>query len=156
AGRMGRFEDAIEIAQLTGMPADIAAVRHYRSRGGVQLAVEQQVMPNPGVFVRAGVANGQVEPYEFKDADRTVAVRGQLSGTRWGRDSDTLGVAAGIVNNISSVHQAFLNAGGLGILVGDGNPRKVFGNQRMRGRLADKDEMGTGGQHRLAQPAQTE
>jgi high affinity Mn2+ porin len=37
----------------------------------------------------------------------------------WGRDDDTLGIA-GVVNQISSVHQAFLNAGGLGILVGDG------------------------------------
>jgi hypothetical protein len=32
---------------------------------------------------------------------------------------DTFGLA-GIVNGISAVHQAFLNAGGLGILVGDG------------------------------------
>ena len=31
----------------------------------------------------------------------------------------SIGVA-GVVNGISSVHQAFLNAGGLGILVGDG------------------------------------
>ena len=78
---MGRFEDAIELAQLAGMPADIAAVRHYRSRSGVQLGVEQQVMPNLGVFVRAGVANGQVEPYEFTDVDRTVAGGVSLSGT---------------------------------------------------------------------------
>ena len=27
---------------------------------------------------------------------------------------------AGVINNVSGVHQAFLNAGGLGILVGDG------------------------------------
>src|SRR5499427_5309742 len=31
------------------------------------------------------------------------------------------------------------------------NPRKIFCNQRMRGRLADENEMGTGSQHRLAQ-----
>ena len=31
------------------------------------------------------------------------------------------------------------------------NPRKIFCNQRMRGRLADENEMGTGRQHRLAQ-----
>jgi high affinity Mn2+ porin len=28
-GRMGRFEDAILLAQMTGGPADIAAVRRY-------------------------------------------------------------------------------------------------------------------------------
>ena len=37
----------------------------------------------------------------------------------WGRAEDQIGVA-GVVNGISKVHEAFLNAGGLGILVGDG------------------------------------
>jgi high affinity Mn2+ porin len=118
-GRMGRFEDAIELAQLTGAPADIAAVRHYTSRTGMSVAVEQQIVPGVGAFARAGVADGSVEPYEFTDIDQTAAAGLSLSGKRWGRPDDTLGVA-GIVNGISGVHQAFLNAGGLGILVGDG------------------------------------
>ena len=42
-----------------------------------------------------------------------------LSGKQWGRPDDTVGIA-GVINNISGVHQEFLNAGGLGILVGDG------------------------------------
>jgi high affinity Mn2+ porin len=42
-----------------------------------------------------------------------------VSGRQWGRDDDTFGIA-GVVNGISPVHQAYLNAGGLGILVGDG------------------------------------
>lgn len=42
-----------------------------------------------------------------------------LRGTRWGRADDTFGLA-GIVNEITAVHQQFLNDGGLGILVGDG------------------------------------
>ncbi|MGH6708977.1 MAG: carbohydrate porin, partial [Bradyrhizobium sp.] len=70
------------------------------------------------------------EPYEFTDVDRTVAAGLSISGKQWGRDNDTFGIA-GVVNGISGVHQAFLNAGGLGILVGDGklpNPgsEKIF------------------------------
>jgi high affinity Mn2+ porin len=42
-----------------------------------------------------------------------------ISGKLWGRKDDTWGVA-GVVNGITSEHEAFLNAGGLGILVGDG------------------------------------
>jgi hypothetical protein len=80
---------------------------------------EQQLVPNVGVFARAGVANGQIEPYEFTDVDQTVVAGLSLSGKLWGRPDDTLGIA-GIDNAISGVHQAFLNAGGLGILVGDG------------------------------------
>jgi high affinity Mn2+ porin len=118
-GRMGRFDDAVQLAALTGGPADIAAVRSYTSRGGVSVNLEQQISPDLGAFARAGVANGGVEPYEFTDIDRTVAAGLSLSGKPWGRPDDTLGIA-GVVNGISAAHQAFLNAGGLGILVGDG------------------------------------
>jgi high affinity Mn2+ porin len=116
---MGSFEDAILLAQATGGPADITAVRRYRSRGGVSVLAEQQVSSDLGVFARAGWANGDIEPYEFTDIDQTMAAGLSLKGTRWGRPDDTVGLA-GIVNSISAVHQAFLNAGGLGILVGDG------------------------------------
>jgi high affinity Mn2+ porin len=118
-GRMGSFEDAIQLAALTGGPADIAAVRKYQSRGGISMNLEQQLMPNVGFFARAGIANGDIEPYEFTDVDRTVAAGLSVSGKQWGRDDDRFGIA-GVINGISSVHQAFLNAGGLGILVGDG------------------------------------
>ena len=118
-GRMGSFQDAIQLAALTGGPADITAVRRYASRGGISMNLEQQLMPNVGLFVRAGIADGHKEPYEFTDVDRTVAAGLSVSGKQWGRDDDTFGIA-GVVNGISSVHQAFLNAGGLGILVGDG------------------------------------
>ena len=117
-GRMGSFEDAILLAQITGGHADITAVRRYQSRGGVSVLAEQQLASDFGVFARAGWANGNIEPYEFTDIDRTVAAGLSLRGTRWGRPDDTVGLA-GIVNGISAVHQAFLNAGGLGILVGD-------------------------------------
>jgi high affinity Mn2+ porin len=118
-GRMGSFQDAIQLAAITGGPADISAVRQYQSRGGISMNLEQQLVPNVGLFVRAGIADGHKEPYEFTDIDRTVAAGLSISGKQWGRDDDTFGIA-GVVNGISNVHQAFLNAGGLGILAGDG------------------------------------
>jgi high affinity Mn2+ porin len=118
-GRMGSFAAAIQLAEITGQPADIAAVRRYQSRAGASFNLEQQLTPEIGVFARAGVAGGDVEPYEFTDIDRTIAAGGVISGKLWGRAEDQIGVA-GVVNGISKVHEAFLNAGGLGILVGDG------------------------------------
>src|SRR5208282_5147490 len=118
-GRMGSFEDAIQLAALTGGPADIAAVRKYQSRGGVGANLEQQITEELGVFARAGWADGNIEPYEFTDVDRTVAAGLSLSGKQWGRPDDTVGLA-GVVNGISKIHEEFLNDGGLGILVGDG------------------------------------
>lgn len=60
-----------------------------------------------------------MEPYEFDDIDRTFAAGLSLNGKRWNRPDDTLAVA-GVVNGISSAHERYLDAGGLGILVGDG------------------------------------
>jgi len=118
-GRAGKFEDAIELAAITGQPADINAVRRYASRPGVSINLEQLVTDTVGVFARAGWADGNVEPWDFSDIDRTLSAGISLSGKAWGRKDDTVGIA-GVINGISSVHQTFLNAGGLGILVGDG------------------------------------
>ena len=118
-GRMGTFADAIALAAITGGPANIAAVRQYQSRGGVAMNIEQEITSDLGAFVRAGWADGTKEPFEFTDIDRTVAGGLSLKGKQWDRPDDTIGLA-GIVNGISGVHQAFLNDGGLGILVGDG------------------------------------
>jgi high affinity Mn2+ porin len=118
-GRMGSFEDAIALAAVTGGPADIAAVRRYQSRGGLSLNLEQQITEQLGVFARAGWADGNIEPYEFTDVDRTAAVGLSLNGKPWSRPDDTIGLA-GVINGISKVHEEFLNAGGLGILIGDG------------------------------------
>jgi high affinity Mn2+ porin len=118
-GRMGSFQDAIDLAQATSTSADIAAVRKYQSRGGVAMNVEQEITPDLGLFMRAGWADGTIEPYEYSDVDRTVAAGLSLKGTQWQRPDDTFGLA-GIVNGISGVHEQFLNDGGLGILVGDG------------------------------------
>jgi high affinity Mn2+ porin len=118
-GGMGRFDEAIALAQQTGNPANTADVRRYASRPGVNLNAEQQVGPNVGVFGRVGWANGQVEPYEFADIDRTASAGLSLGGSQWSRPRDTFALAA-VVNGISNAHIAYLNAGGLGILAGDG------------------------------------
>ena len=118
-GRMGLLNEAVAAAQGNGAPVDISAVRRYRSREGVSLNMEQEIAPELGAFIRAGKAAGNVETYEFTDVDRTLAVGLSLKGSRWRRPGDTVGLAA-VNNEISGARQAYLNAGGLGILIGDG------------------------------------
>jgi high affinity Mn2+ porin len=129
-GAAGEFSEAVALAQITGGPADINAVRSYTSRPGISLNIEQQVTPTLGAFFRAGWADGQVEPWDFTDVDRTVSGGVSINGKSWGRPDDTIGIA-GVVNGISNAHIAFLNAGGLGILIGDGQltnyrPETIF------------------------------
>jgi high affinity Mn2+ porin len=118
-GRMGLLDDAVQLAQSTGTPVDISAVRKYRSRAGASLDLEQQLAADLGAFVRIGKAGGNVEPYEFTDIDRTVSAGLSLQGTQWRRADDTLGLAA-IDNGISAARERYLNVGGLGVLIGDG------------------------------------
>jgi high affinity Mn2+ porin len=118
-GRMGLLHDAVAAAQGNSEPVDIAAVRRYRGRDGISFGLEQEIAPELGAFIRAGKAAGNVETYEFTDVDRTLAAGLSLKGSRWHRPGDTIGLAA-VNNGISGAREAYLNAGGLGILVGDG------------------------------------
>ena len=119
-GRAGLFADAIALAQATGMPADTGLVRnHYNSRTGISVNLEQQITETLGVFARGGWADGTIEPWDFTDADRTASGGVSINGKQWGRPDDTIGIG-GVVNGIAGIHQAYFNAGGTGILIGDG------------------------------------
>jgi high affinity Mn2+ porin len=116
---MGLLDQAVALAALTGTTPNPADVRQYRSRPGVSLDLEQTIAADLGVFARLGKATGNVEAYEFTDIDRTVALGMSIKGPRWHRPEDTIGIVA-IDNGISAQRERYLNAGGLGILVGDG------------------------------------
>ena len=118
-GRMGRYDDAIALAVAAGTTPYTAEVRRYATRPGVSMNFEQQVVPNVGLFGRVGWADGSTEPYEFTDIVRTFSTGLSISGKQWGRSDDTFGLA-GVINEISSEAIAYFNAGGLGILIGDG------------------------------------
>lgn len=117
--RMGLLDEAVDLSESTGQPVDVAAVRHFRSRTGVHASLEQQISGDLGVFARVGGASGNVEVYEFTDADRTSAAGLSIKGSRWNRAADRVGAAV-VVNKISAQRQQFLDAGGLGLLIGDG------------------------------------
>jgi high affinity Mn2+ porin len=120
-GNLGSYQDALAFSQATGVDASdaLAAVRTLQSRPGVMLNLEQQVTETVGLFARAGWADGNVEPWDNTDMDRTVSGGVSITGKNWGRPDDTIGIA-GVVNGISSAHTAYFNAGGLGIVLGDG------------------------------------
>lgn len=118
-GRMGTFTAAVALAEETGEPADTALVREYRSRMGLNFNAEQQITTELGLFARAGLSDGNVEPFDFTDIDRTIAGGLALQGKSWGRPDDVWGLA-GVVNFITDEHAAYFNAGGMGIVVGDG------------------------------------
>ena len=118
--RLGSYNQATAIALATGTPANIAATRDYRSRYGFGLNLEQALTEDIGLFARVGWSSGDTEAYDFTDISQSASIGLSFSGKRWNRPDDTLG-AAFALNNLSRQGQNFLNAGGLGVLVGDGS-----------------------------------
>ncbi len=118
-GRMGSYTDAVALSQLTGSPPDTGLVRRYASRPGGSLNIEQQIADDLGAFARISFNDGSKEAYEFTEINRSASLGLSLKGTGWGRSNDTVGVA-GVVNELSDSARSYFAAGGLGILIGDG------------------------------------
>jgi high affinity Mn2+ porin len=118
-GNMADYNDATALAITTGMPADAALVRHYRSRPGMAINIEQGLTEDLGAFLRASFNDGSKEIYEFTDMHQSVAMGLSMKGASWGRSDDTLGLAIE-TSAISRAAQAYLDHGGLGLLIGDG------------------------------------
>ena len=117
-GNFSRFDDAVTLAAATGGPVDPSLTRRRMTRLGGDINIEQEVTDTLGLFARAGITDGAIEPYDFTDIDRTAAIGGALKGKSWGRADDTIGFAA-VINGISKAHELYLDAGGIGVLVGD-------------------------------------
>ena len=113
---MGSYQAALDSPTR---PADIEATRAYRYKYGFGLNLEQELAKNVGVFSRVGWSEGENEAWIFTDVDRTATAGLSIKGESWHRSNDTFGMA-GVINAISRVHQGFFEAGGTGILAGDG------------------------------------
>ncbi|MBV8972268.1 MAG: carbohydrate porin [Sphingomonadaceae bacterium] len=118
-GNFARLDDAVAYGRANGTPPQLAPVRRFRDRKGIGVDAEQEVADNIGVFFRAGVGDGDSEVVEFTDADSSVSGGARIKGKAWGRGGDEAGIAL-IANDISAARKRFLDAGGLGLLIGDG------------------------------------
>jgi high affinity Mn2+ porin len=117
--RMADYDDALALAAPTGDAPDVALVRRWQTRSGVALNAEQELSSELGVFARAGANDGRKEAYEFTEINRSLSAGFALKGARWSRAGDTVG-AAFAVNQLSAAARNYFAAGGMGILIGDG------------------------------------
>ena len=117
--RMGAYRDAVKLAEQTGDTPETGLVRRFASRPGASINIEQGLAHDLGMFLRASLNNGTKEAYEFTEINRSISGGLSLKGGRWGRDNDTVGVA-GVVNALSKNARRYFAAGGVGILIGDG------------------------------------
>ncbi len=92
----------------------------YRSKYGFGVNWEQEIAKNVGTFGRVGWQDGETAAAAFSDVDWTVQLGVSVKGGAWHRPNDTFGLLGNLAG-ASSDQQAFLKAGGTGILNGDGN-----------------------------------
>ncbi|PRC93170.1 Carbohydrate-selective porin, OprB family [Solimicrobium silvestre] len=127
-GRMASYQDAVALGQATNSTPDVALVRRYSSRAGVALNMEQEISSDIGAFARLSANRGDKETYEFSDINQSISAGLSIKGGTWARENDTIGIAV-VMNRISGDAQKYFTAGGLGLLIGDGNlnyaPEKI-------------------------------
>ena len=88
-------------------------------KGGVNINAEQELSRGLGAFLRASWNDGEYASWEFTEMDRSLSLGLSFDGGLWKRKDDGAGIAM-VVNGISAAHRDFLQAGGLGFIVGDG------------------------------------
>jgi high affinity Mn2+ porin len=127
-GSMGSYRDALSTQPL-GMAPDLTTVRKGGAKYGFGLNFEQALADgdDTGVFARLGWNDGGTESQNF-ETDRFVSFGGQLSGAHWHRKADRVGIALA-QSDLTGAHKAYLEAGGIGDLVGDGALR--YGSERV-------------------------
>jgi high affinity Mn2+ porin len=118
----GSYREALDLLLANpGLdPTDaIRQARRPRTKYGYYLNFEQSVTDAIGIFGRWSWNDGKNEISAFTDIDRSVSVGASIKGKAWGRPEDRIGVA-GVINALSNDHRDYIAAGGLGILIGDG------------------------------------
>ncbi|WP_442935647.1 carbohydrate porin [Nitrobacter sp. NHB1] len=113
---MGSYRDTLNNPAFN---LDIAQTRTGRIKYGYVVNVEQAVTDDIGLFGRWSWNDGKTEIMAFTDIDASLALGTSIKGTRWSRPDDVIGIG-GAINALSRDHRDFIAAGGLGVLVGDG------------------------------------
>jgi high affinity Mn2+ porin len=116
---MGGYADALAMPVTTPDYPDITQTRHVRTNYGFVANLEQAITADLGIFSRASWSPGRVELIGWTDCDQSLSFGAVLKGSAWGRPDDKIGVA-GVVEGLSPIARAYFAAGGLGILIGDG------------------------------------
>ena len=117
---MGSYAAALAMPATTPGYPDLTQTREVRTNYGFVANLEQELTSDLGLFSRGSWSPGLLEIIGWTDCDWSASLGAVLKGTRWRRPDDKLGLAT-VIEGLSPEAQAYFDAGGLGILIGDGH-----------------------------------
>jgi high affinity Mn2+ porin len=100
-----------------------SGLKEWKKYGGIKygfgINADHEVSNALGAFFKASWNDAKTATWAFTEIDRSVSAGLQIKGYSWKRPNDNIGIAH-VINGISKDHQAFLNAGLYGFIIGDG------------------------------------
>lgn len=121
SANMGVYREQVIKAAEGGTTPDITNHPwHITRKYGIGLNAEQNLSHYLTAFARFGWDNGRTESFAYTEVDQTFDQGVTANGSWWHRQQDRAGIAF-VSNAIKKDHQNYLNAGGLGFLLGDGH-----------------------------------
>ena len=123
SANMGVYRDqVIKAAQQDATPDITDHPWHITRKYGFGANLEQNLTQYLTAFARFGWNDGRTESFAYTEVEQTFVEGIGARGSWWRRKQDRAGLAF-ISNAIKKDHQNYLNAGGLGFLLGDGHLR---------------------------------
>jgi high affinity Mn2+ porin len=109
-------------AKLDGIDTALDAIygkRFGSKKYGFGVNGEQELGRTVNAFFRAGWNDGKTASWAFAEIDHTISGGIRVAGSGWHREADNIGIAL-LSNGLSAPHRNFLNHGGYGFMIGDG------------------------------------
>ena len=111
--------DSESPSYLTNDYSIVGSRQYGRSKYGFGINIEQALSDNVGVFAKASYNDGKNETWCFTEIDRAFSIGALITGNKWQRQNDMIGVAY-CISGLSKEHAQYLANGGLGFIIGDG------------------------------------
>ena len=114
--RMGNYNQSIKLGESLNTNPNIILDRSPgRTKYGLALNIEQELNENLDYFLRASWNDGLNETWAFTEIDKNVSL-----GWLYKSNNFKLGISF-MANGLSTQHKKYLEKGGLGFMLGDGN-----------------------------------
>ena len=117
---MGNYQASLDkLVIFPGATPSVSSTREYgRTKWGFYGNIDNE-LGSFHLFLKASINDGKNESWAFTEIDKSFTTGLQIDGDLWKRNQDKFALAY-INNNLSSTHRHYLEKGGYGFLIGDG------------------------------------